>query len=122
MDWLTENKIPVDDIAEAGFNWLQIKGEWFFDGLASVMEQLIDAILFVLQTPHPLIIIAMFAGLTWLIQRNWKTVAFIVLGFLFILNQDYWEETTESLTLVLSACVVCMGIGVPIGIAAALRP
>ena len=122
MDWLTENKIPVDDIAEAGFNWLQIKGEWFFDGLASVMEQLIDAILFVLQTPHPLIIIAMFAGLTWLIQRNWKTVAFIVLGFLFILNQDYWEETTESLTLVLSACVVCMGIGVPIGIAAAHRP
>jgi glycine betaine/proline transport system permease protein len=44
------------------------------------------------------------------------------LGFLFILNQDYWEETTESLTLVLSACVVCMGIGVPIGIAAAHRP
>ena len=46
----------------------------------------------------------------------------IFLGFLFILNQDYWEETTESLTLVLSACVVCMAIGVPIGIAAAHRP
>ena len=49
-------------------------------------------------------------------------MAFVVLGFLFILNQDYWEETTESLTLVLSACVVCMGVGVPIGIAAAHRP
>jgi glycine betaine/proline transport system permease protein len=47
---------------------------------------------------------------------------FIALGFLFILNQDYWEETTESLTLVLSACVVCMGVGVPIGIATAHRP
>ena len=46
----------------------------------------------------------------------------IVVGFLFILNQGYWEETTESLTLVLSACVVCMGVGVPIGIAAAHRP
>jgi glycine betaine/proline transport system permease protein len=122
MNWLTENKIPIEDWAEGGFDWLQIQGEWFFDGLATVMEHLIDAILWVLQTPHPLIIIACFAALTWLIQRNWKTVAFVVLGFLFILNQDYWEETTESLTLVLSACVVCMGLGVPIGIAAAHRP
>jgi ABC-type proline/glycine betaine transport system permease subunit len=122
MDWLTENKIPIDDIAEAAFDWLQINGAWFFDGLALLMERLIDAILWVLQTPHPLIIIALFAALTWLIQRNWKTVVFVVIGFLFILNQDYWEETTESLTLVLSACVVCMGVGVPIGIAAAHRP
>ena len=122
MDWLTENKIPIDDIAENAFNWLQIQGEWFFDGLSLVMEYLIEAILWVLQTPHPLIIIACFALLTWVIQRNWKIVAFVVLGFLFILNQDYWEETTESLTLVLSACVVCMGVGVPIGIAAAHRP
>jgi glycine betaine/proline transport system permease protein len=45
-----------------------------------------------------------------------------VLGFLFILNQGYWEETTESLTLVLSSCLFCMAIGVPIGIAAAHRP
>ena len=122
MDWLTENKIPIDDWAEAAFDFLQINGAWFFDGLALVMEQLIDAILWLLQTPHPLIIVVLFAGLTWVIQRNWKTVAFVVLGFLFILNQDYWEETTESLTLVLSACVVCMGLGVPIGIAAAHRP
>ena len=46
----------------------------------------------------------------------------MLVGFLFILNQGYWEETTESLALVLSACVVCMAVGVPIGIAAAHRP
>lgn len=122
MDWLTENKVPIDDAAEAAFEWLQINGGFLFDGLAVAMEYLIEAILWLLQTPHPLIIVALFAGLTWLIQRNWRVVAFVVLGFLFILNQDYWEETTESLTLVLSACVVCMGVGVPIGIAVAHRP
>jgi glycine betaine/proline transport system permease protein len=122
MDWLTENKIPVADVAERALDWLQINGAWFFDGLSEAMEWLIDAILWVLQTPHPLIIIAVFAAITFAIQRNWKTVAFVVLGFLFILNQDYWEETTESLTLVLSACVVCMGLGVPMGIAVAHRP
>ncbi|MEO1453579.1 MAG: choline ABC transporter permease subunit [Pseudomonadota bacterium] len=122
MNWLTDTKIPVGRTAADIFDWLQINGAWFFDGLSDAMEALIDAILWVLQTPHPLVIIAVFVGLTWVLQRSWKTCLLVALGFLFILNQDYWEETTESLTLVLSACVVCMGIGVPIGIAAAHRP
>ena len=122
MDWLTDTKIPVGKWAAGAFDWLQDNGAWFFDGLSLAMEALIDGILWVLQTPHPFLVIAAFAALTWVLQRSWKTIVFIVLGFLFILNQGYWEETTESLTLVLSACVVCMGLGVPIGIAAAHRP
>lgn len=122
MDWLTDNKIPIGKWAASVFDWLQTNGAWFFDRLADTMEALIEGILWLLQTPHPLIIIALFAALTYLMQRNWKPVVLVIIGFLFILNQDYWEETTESLTLVLSACVVCMSIGVPIGIAAAHRP
>ena len=122
MNWLTDNKIPVGKWASAVFDWLQTHGGWFFDGLSDGLDALIEGILWVLQSPHPLIIVAVFAGLTWGIQRSWKTVLFVVLGFLFILNQGYWEETLESLTLVLCACIVCMGIGMPIGIAAAHRP
>jgi len=122
MNWLTDNKIPVGDWAEAVFDWLQINGAFFFDGLSDALDALIDAILWVLQTPHPFVIIVLFAALAWVLQRSWKPALLTVLGFLFILNQGYWEETTESLTLVLSACVVCLGIGVPIGIAAAHRP
>lgn len=122
MDWLTETKIPIGKTAKSFIEWLQDNGEWFFDGLADWLEALIDGILWVLQTPHPLVIVAFFIGITWLLQRSWKVCLFILLGFLFIINQDYWEEMTESLTLVLSACVVCMAIGVPVGIAAAHRP
>jgi glycine betaine/proline transport system permease protein len=122
MDWLTENKIPIGAWAKSIFDWMNNNLSFFFDWLSDTMEALIDGILWVLETPHPFFIIAAFAALTWLLQRNWKTPLFIVAGFLFILNQDYWEETMQSLTLVLSACVVCMGIGVPVGIAAAHRP
>jgi len=101
---------------------LQDNGEWFFDGLSLLLENLIDGILWVLQSPHPLVTVAAFVGLTWVIQRSWRTCLLVLLGFLFILNQGYWEETTESLTLVLSSCVVCMVVGVPIGIGAAHRP
>jgi glycine betaine/proline transport system permease protein len=75
-----------------------------------------------MQEPPALLVIAVFVGITWAVQRSWKICLFVFLGFLFILNQDYWEETTESLTLVLSSCLVCMAIGVPIGIATAHRP
>ncbi|MCR8550793.1 choline ABC transporter permease subunit [Salipiger sp. P9] len=122
MEWLTEHKIPVGDAAEALFGWLQRHATWAFDALAWAMERLIEGILWALQTPPELAVIAVVVALVWRLHRTWKVPVFVLAGFLFILNQGYWEETTESLTLVLSACVVCMGIGVPIGIAAAHRP
>ena len=122
MEWLTENKIPVGDAAGAFFDWLQNDFSWAFNALADAMEVLIDAILWTLETPHPFVIVALLTALTYALQRNWKTSLLTLLGLLFILNQDYWEETLESLTLVLSSCVVCMGIGVPLGIMAAHRP
>jgi glycine betaine/proline transport system permease protein len=123
LDWVSSvPKIPVGRTAKLGFDWLKAHGTWLFDGMSNAMETLIDFILWVLQSPHPLVIIAVFVAVTWVLQRSWKTCALVFLGFLFILNQGYWKATTESLTLVLSACVVCMGVGVPIGIAAAHRP
>jgi glycine betaine/proline transport system permease protein len=122
MEWLTEYKIPVGKTAKTVFDWLQSHAAPLFDAIADGLEALIDAILWVLQTPHPLIVVGVFVGLTWFLQRSWKTCLLVTIGFLFILNQGYWKNTTESLTLVLSACVVCMAIGVPIGILAAHRP
>ena len=122
MDWLTDTKIPVGKWAGAFFDWLQINGDWFFDGLSDALDAMIEGILWVFQTPNPLIVIVVFTALTYALQRSWKTAALVFVGFFFIVNQGYWEETTESLTLVLSACLVCMGVGVPIGIAAAHQP
>jgi glycine betaine/proline transport system permease protein len=122
MDWLTDYKIPVGKVAKTIFDWMKDNLSPLFDAISTVMEAMIEGILWLLQAPHPLILVALFVALTWYLQRSWKVCLGVLLGFLFILNQGYWEETTESLTLILSACVVCMGLGVPIGIAAAHRP
>jgi glycine betaine/proline transport system permease protein len=122
MDWLTDYKIPVGKTAKTVFDWMNDNLGGLFDAISTALEAMIDGILWLLQSPHPFVIIAIFIALTWFLQRNWKVCLGVLLGFLFILNQGYWEETTESLTLILSACVVCMGLGVPIGIAAAHRP
>ena len=115
-------KIPVGKLAADGFDWLETNLAIVFDTLSWLLEGMIEGILWILQTPPELVVIAVFVGLTWLLHRRWQPALLVALGFLFVLNQGYWEETTESLTLVLSACVVCMGVGVPIGIAVAHRP
>nr|WP_321464028.1 choline ABC transporter permease subunit [uncultured Cohaesibacter sp.] len=122
MEWLYSHKIPIGDWSSDIFEWIRWNLESALDALSIAIENVIDGILWLLHTPHPLIVIAVFVAITWLIQRNWKTCILVGLGFLFILNQGYWRETTESLTLVLSSCAVCMALGVPIGIAAAHRP
>ncbi|MEJ6387996.1 choline ABC transporter permease subunit [Gymnodinialimonas ulvae] len=144
MTFLTECKLRIGDAAEAVFDTLQANLSGVFDAIAAGLELLIDAILALLQQPpntswisdirlrdaaflyppdwHPFVIIALLTALVWRLHRTWKVAALVACGFLFIVNQGYYEETTESLTLVLSACVVCMGLGVPIGIASAHRP
>ena len=123
MDWITATKIPVGQVGRRRRRLAdRARAPGSSTGSPRWSTALIAGILWALQTPHPLVIVAVFAALAWFLQRSWWTVALVVLGFLFILNQGYWEETTETLTLVLSAVVVCMGVGVPVGIAAAHRP
>ncbi|MBM3606686.1 MAG: choline ABC transporter permease subunit [Alphaproteobacteria bacterium] len=119
---VTDNKIPVGRTAKRVFDWLNANAAPVFDAISNAMEALIAGILAALQAPHPFLFIALAVVLTWALQRRLSTCLLVTAGLLFILNQGYWTETLQSLTLVLSACIVCMAIGVPVGIAAAHRP
>ena len=88
-----------------------------------IVTAIIDGILWVLQTPPALVIVAVFAAARLAAPAlAGGPSPSSSLGFVYILNQGYWEETTETLTLVLSSVIVCMGFGVPVGIACAHRP
>jgi len=119
--WLFE-KIPVGWAAKQAVDWLKANARPFFDGISDAFGWLIDATLSLIQWPHPLVVVALFVALTWFLQRSWKLCLLVLLGFLFILNQNYWKATTESLVLLFYSCLLCMAIGVPVGIAAAHRP
>ncbi|MCA1244465.1 choline ABC transporter permease subunit [Stappia stellulata] len=122
MEWLTEHKLPIGKWAQVLVDWLTDNAYWIFDGISAVLETLIDAILWLLQTPHPLVVVALAAALAYAVRRKASFALFVGLSMLFIINQGYWEETTETLSLVIAATSVCMIIGVPLGVAAAHRP
>ncbi|ODT59428.1 MULTISPECIES: choline ABC transporter permease subunit [Paracoccus] len=120
--WVTDTKIPVGRTAKSAFDWLNANAAGVFDAISTTMEALIAAILAALQAPHPFLFIALAMALTGLLQRRLGPCLLMLAGLLFVLNQGYWSEMLQSLTLVLSACIVCMAVGVPIGIACAHRP
>ena len=140
----SDMSLPVGETAERGFEYLQSGANAFFDGMSDVFGAIIATVEAILMRPpgenwirgrgfepqfefwneatHPFVVILAFAVIAWILQRNWKISLLIVVGFLFVIDQDYWEPTMQSMALVLTACIVCMGVGVPIGIAVAHRP
>ncbi|MEW4457086.1 choline ABC transporter permease subunit [Roseibium algicola] len=122
MDWLTEHKLPIGPWARTLVDWLTDNAYWVFDGISAILETLIDGILWLLRTPHPLVIVVVAVAIGYLVHRTISFAAFVAISLLLIINQGYWEETTETLALVVAASVVCMVVGVPVGVLAAHRP
>ena len=60
MEWLTQHKIPIGKWARTLFDWLQGNFSFAFDALSDTLEAMIEAILWLLQAPPPLAIIALF--------------------------------------------------------------
>ncbi|MEL7429815.1 MAG: ABC transporter permease subunit, partial [Pseudomonadota bacterium] len=122
MDWITDEKIPIGKWAKWGVDWLIDNGGFVFDWLSVQLKTMIDALLWLLELPHPLLAIGFLTALAWWLKRNIGFPVFVVLSLLLILNQGYWEEMLETLSLVIAAAIVCMVLGVPLGIAAAHNP
>jgi glycine betaine/proline transport system permease protein len=121
-DAITGAKIPVGRVVSNAFTWVQDNFWPAFDALELGLRTVIETLASGLMTPHPAFIIGLFALITWALQRNWTAVAIVAVCGLFAWNQGYWEETMETLTLVLGSCAICMAIGVPLGIFSAHHP
>lgn len=119
---LTDQKIPLGEYIASFVDWLTRNGADYFDAIASSLEMMIHGLTFALTWFNPLVLIGLIAALAHFIQRKWGLTVFVALAFLLILNLHYWQETMETLAQVLFATVVCVLIGVPLGIIAAHKP
>ncbi|MCD2472595.1 choline ABC transporter permease subunit [Jiella sp. MQZ9-1] len=121
MEWLEAHHLPIGQYAESFVDWLTANFTPVFDGLTAFLQAVIDGILFVLTWPNPFVVVAAFCAIAWFARRSIVPVIFTLFGFLLIINLGYWDDTTQTLALVIAATATCMIIGVPLGIAAARR-
>jgi len=122
MDWLTEYKIPVGKVMKDFVDFLNDYFFWFFDGITIGLEFVLEGTAEMLLTVNPFVLIIAVAAIAFYIHRSWKLIALVIPSLLLIINQGYWEDTIYTLSLVTWATLVCLAIGIPIGIAAAHRP
>lgn len=122
MEWLTENKLPLGKWIKRGVDLLNDHAAGVFDWISLLLGWCIESIIFLMIACPPFLLIALFSGLAWWLHRSWKLVLMIVGALLLIINLGYWENTLESLALVVVSTFICMTVGVPLGIAAAHRP
>ena len=86
--------------------------EAFFEPLLYFMVWL-EKLLIV--TPWPIIILIM-AGLAWLGARSWPAVVGTVASFFVIGYFGMWEDTMATLAIISVATLVCIVVGIPLGI------
>jgi glycine betaine/proline transport system permease protein len=122
MDWLESNKIPIGRWLADLVEFLNEYLFWFFDGFTIALEYVFDLTSLALLSIPAFAMIALIAGAAYWLHRSWKISLFIVLSMLLIVNLGYWDDTMETLSLVIWATVLCVAIGIPIGVAAAHHP
>jgi glycine betaine/proline transport system permease protein len=86
--------------------------ENFFHPLLMFLKWFQDLLI---ATPWPLML-AILGGLSWWGSRSWKMVVGTIVAFLFIGWFDMWEDTMATLAIVSVATLLCIAIGIPIGI------
>lgn len=65
--------------------------------------------------PWPLVILAM-AGIAWFAARNWAVVSAVVGTLIAIGLIGLWSDTMKTISLVLTATIFAIAIGIPLGI------
>ena len=103
-------------------DWLVDNGSGFFDLISDSLEWLINLLTSALLWLPPSAFIVVIAAIAYGIHRSIPLVLFAVASLLLIWNLGYWQETMQTLSLVLYATLCCILIGLPIGIYAAHHP
>ncbi|GLS35646.1 choline ABC transporter permease subunit [Mesorhizobium tianshanense] len=120
--FLVSYQIPIGAWGKAFFTFLTDNFNTvlraFSNGLNFLLDGMVDGLLLL----PPVLLIALIALLAYVLQRSKGLALAVFLGLLFILNQDLWKQTVETLVLVVAAAAASMAIGVPLGIWAAHKP
>lgn len=115
---LLQTKIPLGD-------WVEQFIDFFTENFAFILQGLSKIILFVANNlsslfmfiPALLFMVLIGVAMAWV--RNWKYGVATGLAFLLMLNLGLWEETMLTLALVLTAALMALIVGIPVGILAA---
>lgn len=122
-----ESLIPLEDWIDQGIDWLAINFAGFFDAIKFTINKINQGMLAALNFLPvfgftilgqavflPLLAFLVLAYLWWL--NGWSTGVFGLFCLLFIANLGLWPATMETCSLTLTAALIALVVGIPLGI------
>ncbi len=113
-------RIPIKDWISNGVDYLVSEYAAVFDAFSALVYFLVDNFKDGMMALHPLILIVIIAGITWR-MAGWRVAIFAALGLLLSENIGLWQAFVETLALVLTAELLVMVVGLPLGVLAARK-
>ena len=111
-EYITSFKKFIDNtFREFASNW----GEWFTELLSPILWFLIHFEKLLIATPW-YIFLSLLSLLLWKATQNWKLILGFLISFILIGLVGMWDDTMRTLAIVVVSTLVCIVIGIPIGI------
>ena len=107
--------INIGKYIEIAINWMTEHWAHFFDVVNNIIGGFIDAFQNGLLWIPFYIMIAALTVLAWY-KAGKGTAALTLLGLFLIYGMGFWEQTMQTVALVLSSTVIALILGVPLGI------
>ncbi|WP_091834888.1 ABC transporter permease/substrate binding protein [Marininema halotolerans] len=110
-------KIPLDKWINAVVHWLQDNFKPLFAFIMGIVEPTVNFFQTVLTAPPTWVAILALSLIVWLITRL-RLGVYTLIGLLLIDSLGYWNQSVETIALVLTATVISIILGLPLGILA----
>jgi len=118
MDLFNEERIPLEDWGDAAVDWLRGEFRPFFQALKEPVAFILDNLeTFLLWLPDWVVVLAM-AGLAYRFA-GWRVALFTAVALPINGLIGMWDLTMTTLAMVSTSVLICVVLGVPIGVLAA---
>ena len=113
----TVRQVTGNAIDEA-VDWLTVEASWLFNGLSDGVTYALIFIEDILKwVPWPVIVLGL-ALLSFVVGR-WSLLGFTTVALLFVGFMGLWENTLDTIALMVVSVVISVSIGLPLGVVAA---
>lgn len=111
-------RIPMDRWFADFINWLTLNYRPTFQAMKVPIELILQNVEAFLQWIPPLVLIALLGLIGWRLA-GWRIGVFAAAAFVLIGMIGMWSLTITTLSMVIASVLVCVVLGVPLGILAA---
>ena len=106
-----------DEKTDDALSWIGDNGAWLFDTIRAALEGTYDGVLWLVQLPPFYLVAIIAAALGWRLI-NLTAGLLVGVGLIACAFMGLWDQTMSTLALIITATLMALIVGIPIGVVA----